>query len=413
MELLLAWRYLTQKKESAKFVSLITTLSLVGIMLGVATLIVVLSVMNGFRDTLLDKVLKFNSHVTLYPLKDSFLEKGPLLGALQKDQTLKGIVPVVSGQAMASHQKNISGVLVRGMHISQLEQSSPISQHMIAGRIETLRHTPHGIIIGKRLSRKLGVKVGGSLSLMVPQGQQTPFGMMPRSRRMQVVGIFDVGMIDYNEGFAFVGLSAAQSLYNLKERVNAVEVFFKDPTKMRDNMEYLTPLLNPFPVYSVDWQKRNTTFFEAILVQRNVMFLVLTMIIMIAAFNIVSGLVMMVKDKTASIGMMRAMGMQRVQMMRVFMAVGLFIGIVGTLSGTLVGHIICWNIDAIRIWLERMMETELFSAELYYLSQLPVKIVGRDVLMVMCTSLGLTFLSTLYPAWTAARMQPVEALRHE
>jgi len=411
-EFFLALRYLRNKKGGGGFVSLMSFFSFIGIMLGVATLIIVLSVMGGFKQKLMGKILEFNCHL-------SILNPGGLIPTYQEDiQRIKALPDVVNATALIEDQamllagKHASGVFIRGIAFEDLEHS-PMARHIVAGSLAPFQTQEDSILLGRRLAEKLGVTVGDTVSAMVQQGSQSPFGFAPRQKTFTVVGLFDVGMSEYNLGYALIPLPMAQLLFKTGPAVTQIEVNFKSPEHIREQAIKIKQLLKNPHLSFLDWQKRHASFFEAINVERNVMFIILTLIILIAAFNIISGLVMMVKDKTKAIGILRALGLSQGSVVRLFFFVGSTIGLLGTLSGLALGLLFCHNIDSIRLFLEGLSGASLFNAEIYYLSQLPAVVNPSDVYKVTAISLLLTFLAPLYPAWKAAKLKPVEALRYD
>jgi lipoprotein-releasing system permease protein len=409
-ERMVAMRYLRARRQEG-FISVIAGFSLLGIALGVATLIIVMSVMNGFRHELLSRILGLNGHMAVYA------ELGPVLdykAVAQRLAAVKGVVqttPTVEGQVMATANGAATGALVRGVTPEDLARRAVVAGHIIAGKLDRFKGDD-AILVGSRLAQRFGLGVGSQLTLISPQGNPTAFGTVPRIRSYTIVGIFEVGMYEYDSSFVFMPLEAAQKFFKLPQAVTNVEVMVSDP----DRVEALAgPLLQAAgPGHRlVDWQRANSTFFNAIQVERNVMFLILTLIILVAAFNIISGQIMLVKDKGRDIAILRTMGATRGMVLRIFLLSGASIGIVGTLLGFALGVLFADNIETIRQWLQGLTGTELFSAEIYFLSQLPAIIEPGEVAAVVIMALALSLLATVYPSWRAARLDPVEALRYE
>ena len=409
-ERMVAMRYLRARRQEG-FISVIAGFSLLGIALGVATLIIVMSVMNGFRHELLSRILGLNGHMAVYA------ELGPVLdyqAVAQRLAAVKGVVettPTVEGQVMATANGAAAGALVRGVTPEDLARRAVVAGHIIAGKLDRFKGDD-AILVGSRLAQRFGLGVGSQLTLISPQGNPTAFGTVPRIRSYTIVGIFEVGMYEYDSSFVFMPLEAAQKFFKLPQAVTNVEVMVSDP----DRVEALSgPLLKAAgPGHRlVDWQRANSTFFNAIQVERNVMFLILTLIILVAAFNIISGQIMLVKDKGRDIAILRTMGATRGMVLRIFLLSGASIGIVGTLLGFALGVLFADNIETIRQWLQGLTGTELFSAEIYFLSQLPAIIEPGEVAAVVIMALALSLLATVYPSWRAARLDPVEALRYE
>jgi len=409
-EWMLAIRYLRAKRQES-FISVISGFSLVGIALGVATLIIVMSVMNGFRHELLKSILGLNGHMTVQASDGLLLRDfDALTGKLRAVPGVTRAAPVVDGQVMASQNGVNSGVLVRGLHPADLKSLTLVSSTLSQ---DALRGFDSGdeVIIGAGLARKMGIRVGGSITLIAPKGNVTPFGTTPRIKTYKVSGTFKVGMTQYDTSFIFMPLNEAQLFFNSEGGVTSIEVMVTDP----DNDLAMLPALQQVLDRNnrlVPWQETNSSFFEALQVERNVMFLILTLIILVAALNIVSGLIMLVKDKSGDIAVLRTMGASRGAVMRVFLIAGASIGVVGTLLGFVIGVVFCANIESIRQALSRLTGTTLFDPTIYFLSKMPAELDAGEVTAVVVMALTLTVLATLYPSWRAAKLDPVEALRY-
>lgn len=412
VERMIAFRYLRARRQEG-FVSVIAAFSLLGIMLGVATLIIVMSVMNGFREDLLDRILGINGHVGVYARTPDGLE-----GFDEVATQVRGVAgvaraaPIVEGQAMAAMDGRASGVVVRGVRAQDLRNRAIIADNILFGSLDAFTGTD-SMIMGARLALKLGVNVGDRVNLISPKGNVTVFGSVPRVRAFTVVGLFDIGMYEYDSGFVFLPLAAAQTYFRMKDRVTQIEVVLDDPGRLAAVQADLANQLAGKPVRLVDWERSNSSFFNALQVERNVMFLILTLIILVAAFNIVSGMVMLVKDKGGDIAILRTMGATKGAVMRVFLLTGASIGVIGTVLGVVLGVAFAANIETIRQAIEGLSGAELFSAEIYFLSKLPATVDPWEVVAVAVMALGLSFLATLYPSWRASRLDPVEALRYE
>ncbi len=414
-ERLIAFRYL-RPNRSDRFVSVITGFSFLGIMLGVATLIVVMAVMNGFRQELFSKILGIGAHVSVYAQNERGMPSPmdsdeKLLRQLIAVDGVVSAIPIVEGQALASKAGKNQGVMVRGMREKDFESNELFKSSIESGDLAQLTGID-SIMIGSKLARRMGVRAGDTITLISPQGQATPFGTVPRIKAFVVRAIFNVGMYEYDNGLVYLPMDAAQAFFNLDGTVSAIEMHVRDPFQM-DQIKNKLFMMLPDRYNITDWQRTHSSFFNAIQVERNVMFLILTLIIVVAAFNIVSGLVMLVKDKSASIAILRTMGASRGAIMRIFFLSGASIGVVGTIFGLLLGIAFAENIESIRQFLQSLSGTELFSEEIYFLSRLPAEINWGEVVSVAAMSLGLSFLATIYPSWRAARMDPVEALRYE
>jgi lipoprotein-releasing system permease protein len=422
-EWMLAGRYLRARRREG-FISVISLFSFLGILLGVATLIVVMAVLNGFRAELLDKILGFQGHVSVYRSDTSPL---PDYAALAQRLTqIPGVVravPLVEGQAMASSLHNNTGALVRGISEADIQKLPSLNNGDLRTALNkdyTPDATPSfkgfetagGVAIGERMAWRHQLGLGSRITVISPDGPDTVIGNAPRIRDYPVVAIFKVGMSDYDENVLYMPLSEAQDYFVTDEGVNQIEVMVDDP----DNVEqYLLPIMTEAGTDMAvsNWKERNSTFFNALAVERNVMFLVLTMIILVAALNIISGLIMLVKDKGRDIAILRTMGATRGTVQRVFFLTGAAIGVAGTLGGFVTGLLICLNTERIRQFISWISGVDPFNPELYYLAQLPARMDSWQTVLIVAMSLGLSFAATLYPSWRAAKLDPVEALRYE
>ncbi len=409
-EWLLSGRYLRARRKEG-FISVIAGFSFLGILLGVATLIIVMAVMNGFRKELLDKILGLNGHLLVQPLESPLTDWKDVADRISGVSGVRLAVPVVDGQALASSPFNASGVFVRGIRSADLTNLTSIAKNIKQGTLENFDEG-QGVAIGRRLADQLSLHAGDSITLVAPKGAITPMGTTPRIKPYRIAAVFEIGMSEYDGTFVFMPLAEAQAYFNRASDVTSIEVFTTNPDKIDEYRKTVTEAAGR-PVYLVDWRQRNSTFFNALQVERNVMFLILTMIVLVAALNIVSGLIMLVKDKGSDIAILRTMGASQGSIMRIFLITGAAIGVVGTLSGLVVGLLVCTNIESIRQFISWMTSTELFSPELYFLSKLPAEIDVGETSAVVVMALTLSFLATLYPSWRAARLDPVDALRYE
>lgn len=409
-EWMLALRYLRARRKEG-FISVIAGFSFIGIMLGVATLIIVMSVMNGFRKELFDKILGLNGHMIVRPLGRPFTDFDAVAERVRKVEGVRQVIPVIEGQVMMTSSLAARGVIVRGLRAEDLKSLKSVGNNVFYGTLNGF-DDKRGIALGSRLANALGVQVGDAVTLVSPRGASTPFGTAPRIQRYPVLAIFEIGMSEYDETIAFLPLTEAQRFFMRKGEVNVLEVVLDNP----DAVDTVRA-----PIYEVaggdmaiaDWRERNATFYNTLKIERNVMFLILTLIVLVAALNIISGLIMLVKDKGSSIAILRTMGATRGAIMRVFFITGASIGVVGTLAGLILGVVVCLNIEAIRQFVAYVTDTNLFSPEVYFLSRLPADMDPVEVAAVVAMALTLSVLATLYPSWRAARLDPVEALRYE
>ncbi|MDR6953688.1 lipoprotein-releasing system permease protein [Ancylobacter sp. 3268] len=409
-EWMLSLRYLRARRKEG-FISVIAGFSFLGIMLGVATLIIVMAVMNGFRTELLSKILGLNGHLLVQPIDSPLTDYEAVAMRIAGVPGIKLAVPLIEGQALASSAFNASGVLVRGISEGNLRALPSIAANIREGTLQGFDQG-EGIAIGKRLADQLSLHAGDNMTLVSPRGAVTPMGTSPRIKAYRIAAIFEIGMSEYDGAFVFMPLPEAQAYFNKDGDVTAIEVYTDNADAM-DTYRAAVQQAAQRPVYIVDWRQRNATFFNALQVERNVMFLILTLIVVVAAFNIVSGLNMLVKDKGRDIGILRTMGASRGAIMRIFLVTGAAIGVVGTLAGFLLGLVVCLNVEEIRQFISWLTATELFSPELYYLSRLPAEMNAGETTSVVIMALVLSFLAPLYPSWRAARLDPVEALRYE
>jgi lipoprotein-releasing system permease protein len=409
-EWLLSSRYLRARRKEG-FISVIAGFSFLGIMLGVATLIIVMAVMNGFRKELLDKILGLNGHLLVQPLESPLTDWKDVADRINKVQGIRLAAPIVEGQALASSPFNASGVLVRGIRSDDLNKLTSIAKNIKQGTLEGFDEG-QGVAIGRRLADQLSIHAGDSVTLVAPKGAVTPMGTTPRIKPYKVAAVFEIGMSEYDAAFVFMPLAEAQAYFNRANDVTAIEIYTNNPDRI-DSFRKLVADAAARPIFMVDWRQRNATFFNALQVERNVMFLILTLIVLVAALNIVSGLIMLVKDKGSDIAILRTMGASQGAIMRVFLITGAAIGVVGTLVGFFLGLLICLNIESIRQFVSWVTSTELFSPELYFLSKLPADVDVKETAAVVIMALTLSFLATLYPSWRAARLDPIEALRYE
>lgn len=408
LETFVAARYLRAKRQES-FISVIAGFSLVGIALGVATLIIVMSVMNGFRHELVGRILGINGHINVYSQTGPMDDYAYQLDLLKNVPQIQSASPVVEGQALVTRMGAASGVVVRGLRAEDFEKKELLRKSIEKDQQKNFEGNT--IFVGVEMARRLQLQVGDVLTLISPKPKNTPFGGMPRSKPYRVGGFFDVGMFEYNNNFIFMPLEAAQAFFEMPERVSMLEVVIKDLNDV-DNAKLAISRKLGRDYLVRDWRDNNTSFFNALEVERNVMFLILTLIILIAAFNIISSLIMLVKDKSRDIAILRTMGASKNQILKIFLITGASIGVVGTIAGALLGILITTNLGAIQHGIEAITSSKLFPAEIYFLTRLPAIIDWQEVVTVIGMALVLSFGATLYPAWRAAKLDPVEALRY-
>ncbi len=410
-EWMMAMRYLRARRQEG-FISVIAWFSLVGIALGVATLIIVMSVMNGFRHELLGRILGINGHLSVYgPVAGQMTDYQPVL---TKVKGLEGIIsanPLIEGQVMASANNVAKGAIVRGIRAEDLANRKIVAENIKQGSLQDFKGDDV-VVIGTRLAQSMGLRIGDSITLISPKGNVTAFGTVPRMRAFKIVAEFEIGMFEYDSSFVFMPLEAAQIYFRMPDAISNLEVFIKNPQDaFKVSLDVQRALQGQGRVH--DWQQANSSFFNAIQVERNVMFLILTLIVLVAAFNIISSLIMLVKDKGRDIAILRTMGATRGMIMRIFLIAGSSVGVIGTMTGFSLGLAFAANIETIRHWIEGLTGSNLFAAEIYFLSKLPAVVDPTEVTYIVLMGLGLSFLATIYPSWRAAKIDPAEALRYE
>jgi lipoprotein-releasing system permease protein len=419
----LALRYLRARRKEG-FISVISLFSFLGIMLGVATLIVVMSIFNGFHQELLSKVLGFSGHATIYhPQLEPLVDYDAMRGRIEKVEDVTAAMPLIEGQVMVSSIKTATGALVRSMGEKDLQNLPSINNDALRTAIAkpgaldekpslTGFDTSDGVAIGERMAWRHQVGLGDTITLISPSGPDTVMGSAPRIRDYPIVAIFKMGMSEYDENVVYLPLPEAKDFFDMGEGVTALEIITKDPETIRSLLDPLRKAAGEGFMLQT-WQDRNQAFFTALTVERNMLFLVVTMIVLVAALNIISGLIMLVKDKSRDIAILRTMGATASAMQRVFFITGAAIGMAGTIAGLLLGLLIASNAENIRKGVQWLTGVDAFNADLYYLSQLPARIEPAQVALIVFLTLLLTFLATLYPSWRAAKLDPVEALRYE
>ena len=413
LEKKVAFRYMAAKKRG--FGSVVSWVSLIGIMLGVATLIVVMSVMGGFHDTLLSRIIGMNGHVVVYHQKGTISDYDFLIDKMRQNKVVEqyvvSIVPIAEGQIMASANGNNSGAIIRGIRIPDLIAKTKTGTRVYGKSLDKIENDE--LIIGSSLARTLRVTNGDKVSLIsANSGTPTPFGTMPRIMAYPVVSSFFMGMYEYDSGYIFMPLESAQKYLNINDSVTHIDLFLTDAEESERVVKALDALL-PDGFVIRDWRDLNRGFVGALQVESSVMFLILLLIVIVAAFNIISSLVMLVKDKNRDIAILRTFGVSRKSMMKIFILSGTSIGIIGACFGTVLGVLVAIYIEPIRKFFQYVTGRDLFPAQLYSLSELPSKLVPSTVISIAVIAIALAFLATLYPAWRAANTDPVETLKNE
>lgn len=410
-ERMIAWRYLRSRRKEA-FISVIASFSFAGIMLGVATLIIVMAVMNGFRAELLNHILGINGHIIMQPIDRPLDDYAEVARRIEGVPGVVAAIPMVEGQVLASGKVGAgTGSLVRGIRAEDLEKIKLVGENIRHGTLQGF-DTGDGVAIGTGMAESLGLQLGDPLTLVAPEGDTTPFGTTPRIKTYNVSAIFEVGMSVYDSSIVFMPLTEAQLYFNIEGLAQTIEIYVQDP----DNLDRIKVAIEDAaqrPMLMSDWRDRNQSFFSALQVERNVMFMILTLIVLVAILNIISGLIMLVKDKGRDIAILRTMGATSGSIMRIFLMTGSAIGVAGTLAGVVLGVVVCINVESIRQFFSWISGTTIFNPELYYLSKLPAKMDVGETLTVVLMALFLSFIATLLPAWRAAKLDPVEALRYE
>ena len=414
-ELFIGLRYTRARSRVSgrnHFISFISLISMAGIALGVAALITVLSVMNGFQNELRERILGVAAHVQISGPGNALSDWQSVAAVAATDPRVVASAPYVDAQGMLTYDGAVRGAVIRGVIPEREDQVADIGSHMKAGSLTALKPGEFGIVLGAELARALGVLVGDKVTLIAPQGQVTPAGIVPRLKQFRVVGIFEIDMAQYDSGLALIDLQDAQRLYRMQDRVSGVRLKLRDLFQARQVALALLPKLGP-DVYITDWTRSHANFFRAVEMEKNVMFIILLLIVAVAAFNIVSTLVMAVTDKQPDIAILRTLGAAPSSVMTVFIVQGALIGVIGTLVGVVCGVALALNIDVVVPFIENLFHVHFLSKDVYYISELPSELLWSDVGTIAGVSFVLSLLATLYPSWRASRVNPAEALRYE
>ena len=409
-EWMIALRYLSARRSPGS-VSAIAIISFLGITLGVTALIVVMSIFNGFHKDLFEKLVGLNGHVFVQAADTNLRDYDHVAADLARIPGVSLAVPLIEGAASFSSVFNQTGGFVRGIEEHDIKRLPGIAGHVKSGTLEGF-DAGEGVAIGQRLADTLGVRVGDTITLLIAKGAQTPMGVAPRRKSYPVRAIFQVGMSIFDSTYVFLPLSEAQAFFDKDGEVTLVELFLSTPERI-DEVRSAIDAIAKQPFIMTDWRETNRTFFDAIQVERNMVFMIVGMVVLVALLNIVSGLIMLVKDKGSAIAILRTVGATRGAVMRVFLIAGSAIGVFGTLAGVALGLVIALNAEHIRAFLNSALHLNLFPAELYYLSRLPTEVDAHDVVTIALLTLATALIATLYPSWRAARLDPVEALRYE
>ena len=407
----IAIRYIKSRRVEG-FISVSAWFSLIGIVLGVATLIVVMSVMNGFRTELVNRILGINGHLIVYKKNGLSIENyHKIVKKISDTQNVIAVTPYLEGQALAKTKNSVSGIIIRGTKWSDLPAKKLLWKSLDNATIENFK-IKQNVILGYRLAQRLNLSVGDYISLISPNVMETAIGVLPIKQNFMVGGFFDIGMYEYDNNFVFIPWEKAEKFLSTKQIAHGIEIFLQNPkTTQNVHSDLNTKLDDSFTI--IDWKKRNSSFMNALDVEKNVMFVILTLIILVATFNIISSMIMLVQTKKSDIALMRTMGASKYLIIRIFMLTGSIIGILGTIIGAILGIIVSINIETIRNFISTFFEKELFSPQIYFLSTLPSNINFNEVFVVMGLSVSLTLLASMFPAWKASKISPAEALRYE
>jgi lipoprotein-releasing system permease protein len=419
-ELLIALRYLRAKRKSA-FVSIITFISTSGVALGVMALIIVLAVMTGFEEDLKEKILGTNAHIVVLKSGGAIEDYRPLMKKLEDLPGVVAATPFVYNQVMLASGKNVSGVVLRGIDPASDARVTNLQKAMVQGKLEELEPTGAplagnaslpGLVIGKELAKNLNLHRGDRVNVISPLGSMTPLGMIPKMKQFRVAGVFNTGMYEYDTTLAYVGLREAQSFLSLGDAVTGIQLKVKDVYRTGTTASIINREIG-FPFYARDWMQMNRNILFALRTEKMVMFVILSLIVLVAAFGIASTLFMIVMEKRKDIAILKSMGANGRSIMRIFIMEGLVIGVIGTAIGVCSGLLVAFNLEPIVGFIQRVTGTDLFSKEVYYLDHFPSLVIPGDVVLISVTAILISLLATLYPSWQASRLPPAQALRYE
>lgn len=411
LEFLIAWRYLRSKRKEG-FISITAIFSFIGIMIGVATLIIVMAVMNGFRHELVERIIGINSHLTIYSKDNNIANYQNIINNINNIDLIKHSNPIIEKQVMISANKSNQGGFVKGIKYEDIIKKDLITNNIIIGDINNIKNK-NNVIIGINIAKSLNLNIGDKLKIISADISETILGSIPRIKTYTVGAIFDSGMYEYDSSTIFMNFSMAQIHFKYNDNISAIEIFIKDISKIEDAKIQISQLINNKNTYINDWQETNASFIDALKVERTAMFLILTLIILVAAFNVISSMIMLVNDKKKNIALLRTLGMTKAQIMRIFLICGSAIGFLGTFIGLAIGASFASNINEIKLWLESLTNTTLFNPAVYFLSNLPARLSISDTILITTMSLLISFIATIYPAYKASKENPADILRYE